>query len=256
MELREANTGAALEVLLRIFTDDADRKLPIAMTHLLMFDIDGTLTLTNDVDGRCYVQAMSEQLGVAIDDDWSHYRHVTDSGIAAELFDRHQRPCSQLPAVRERFVALLAQALAADPASCRPVYGANELLGRLRQTPGVAVGLATGGWGPSALAKLEHAGIDASRLAFASADDAETRTEIMALCHQRAVSLAGLERFTAVTYIGDGLWDAQAAMALGWRFIGVGCGRQADRLRAAGACQVLADFSDDEASVQALTWRQ
>jgi beta-phosphoglucomutase-like phosphatase (HAD superfamily) len=137
-----------------------------------MFDIDGTLTLTNDVDARCYMQAMSEHLGFAIDDDWSHYRHVTDSVIAAELFDRHQRPGSQLPTVRDRFVALLGQALAADAESCRQVAGADAFLRRLREMPGTVVGLTTGGWAPSALAKLRHAGIDASGLAFASADDA------------------------------------------------------------------------------------
>lgn len=225
------------------------------MSHLILFDIDGTLTLTNDVDARCYGQAMSEHLGFAIDNDWSHYRHVTDSGIAAELLDRHQLPASQLPAVRDRFVALLAQALAADPNCCRQVSGADNFLRRLREMPGTVVGMATGGWAPSALAKLRHAGIDPSGLAFASADDAEARTEIMAVCHQRALRLAGVERFAAVTYIGDGLWDAEAARALGWRFIGIGFGEQAEQLRAAGACQVFSGFTSGVALAQTLAVR-
>jgi phosphoglycolate phosphatase-like HAD superfamily hydrolase len=77
----------------------------------------------------------------------------------------------------------------------------------------------------------------------------------MALCHQRALSLPGVERFAEVTYIGDGVWDAQAAMALGWRFIGIGTGRQADSLRSAGACEVIADFAEYEAIVNVLAGR-
>ena len=74
------------------------------MSHLVMFDVDGTLTLSTEMDDRCYVQAMFEHLGVHIDNDWSHYRQVTDSGIAAELFDRHQRPREEMAAVRNRFI--------------------------------------------------------------------------------------------------------------------------------------------------------
>jgi hypothetical protein len=44
-----------------------------------------------------------------------HYRQVTDSGIAAELLDRHQRPHEETAAVRSRFVSLVMQSLAANP---------------------------------------------------------------------------------------------------------------------------------------------
>jgi len=54
--------------------------------HLVVFDIDGTLTDTNKVDGVCYWQAVREVLGLAQEQpDWSGFRHVTDVGIAAEI---------------------------------------------------------------------------------------------------------------------------------------------------------------------------
>ena len=62
------------------------------MRHLVMFDVDGTLTQSMDADGRCYAQAMAEHLGMEIDTDWSTYRHATDPGIAHELFARAGRP--------------------------------------------------------------------------------------------------------------------------------------------------------------------
>src|SRR5687767_6645949 len=125
--------------------------------HLIVFDIDGTLTRTNDVDAECYVRAMSEYLGTTIDDNWSCYRHVTDSGIASELFNRHQRPQSEMTAVRQQFISLLVQSLAADADCCREVGGAADFLRRLRGVPDVVLGLATGSWAESAHAKLRHA---------------------------------------------------------------------------------------------------
>jgi phosphoglycolate phosphatase-like HAD superfamily hydrolase len=217
-----------------------------------MFDIDGTLTLSNEVDARCYGRAMFEFLGCTIDEEWSHYAHVTDSGIASELFGRHQRRLEELPAVQKRFVSLLAESLAADPDMGRQIGDAGNFLQRLRATPGASVGLATGGWAESACLKLRHAGVNAAGLAFASADDAESRTEIMLLCRDRAAGLANVDSFATVTYVGDGLWDAQAAIALGWRFIGIGAGVQAERLRACGAGHVFEDFSDHQAVLYAL----
>jgi phosphoglycolate phosphatase-like HAD superfamily hydrolase len=222
------------------------------VSQLVIFDIDGTLTLTNEVDSHCYVRAIFEFLGVAIDDDWSHYRHVTDSGIARELFGRHRRCLEDLNEVRNRFVALLEASLNANPEGCRQVVGADNLLDQLRGMPDVTLGLATGGWAASALVKLRHAGLNIDGLAFASADDAEARTEIMAICLQRAAHSASVHPFDEVTYIGDGLWDAIAADALGWRFIGIGDGPHAERLRSAGAGHVFPAFRNHQEVLLAL----
>jgi phosphoglycolate phosphatase-like HAD superfamily hydrolase len=223
------------------------------MTKLIVFDIDGTLTRTNDVDTRCYVQAMSEYLGVTIDDDWSRYRHVTDSGIATELFELHARPLADVNLVRQRFLSLSAEALQEEPDCCREVAGARDLLVTLRRMPGVAVGFATGGWADSAHAKLRHAGIDAGDWAFASADDCESRTEIMRLCEQRAAARTNVQSFAAISYVGDGDWDLHASRELGWNFIGIAGGDDAERLHNAGANHVFPDFSCDEPILKALS---
>lgn len=215
--------------------------------RLIVFDVDGTLTDTDAVDTRCYVRAMCEHLGHPIDSDWSRYRHVTDSGIAAELLERDGRPVEEMSAVRNRFVALLEEAFRTTPGCCREVRGAGRFLQRVRQTPDLIVGLATGGWNASARAKLRSAGIDAGGRPFASADDAQARTDIMKTCRDRAGTL-----FTDITYVGDGVWDARAAADLGWRFVGIAAGERAARLREAGAVAVFADFSDPDGVLAAL----
>ena len=58
--------------------------------HLVVFDIDGTLTDTNLVDAECYWRVVSEVLRLSEErPDWSDFHHVTDVGIAAELCVRH-----------------------------------------------------------------------------------------------------------------------------------------------------------------------
>jgi beta-phosphoglucomutase-like phosphatase (HAD superfamily) len=48
------------------------------LMHLVMFDIDGTLTETMKVDEECFVRSFAEVFGFTdIDADWSHYPHVT-----------------------------------------------------------------------------------------------------------------------------------------------------------------------------------
>lgn len=213
------------------------------MPRLLMFDIDGTLTATNGVDTECYVQAMSEYLGEAIDSDWSQYQHVTDSGIAGELFKLHGRPMEEVRLVQRRFFELIEQALRRRPESCVPITGAAEFLQHVQRSADWVAGFATGGWSESARAKLRQAGIDFQGLPFASADDAEARIDIMKICLELAEAecRGGL---TGVVYVGDAAWDARAAKELGWPFIGIGRTIRSIRERAGDTYPVFNDFSD------------
>jgi len=83
--------------------------------HLVIFDIDGTLTDTNLVDGECYWRAVSTILGLSGEQpDWSDFRDTTDVGIAAELCMRHlgrQLSSAEIEAIGGRLAALLDVAL-------------------------------------------------------------------------------------------------------------------------------------------------
>ncbi len=213
--------------------------------HLVLFDIDGTLTQSQAIDGELYLRSLAEVFGFAdVDADWSAYRHTTDSGILQEVFEsRHGRAPSlaEVAAFRSHFVGAIAAAAARTP--FREIDGARLALSHVGQLPSHRVALATGGWSDSARCKMLSAGMDYDALPAASADDALSRVSIMRIAMDRAVSRMGAQP-DSVVYVGDGIWDAWACRQLDLPFIGIAAGADAERLRAEGAQAVLADYSD------------
>lgn len=188
----------------------------------IIFDIDGTLTQTTEVDSRCFVQAVQEVLGVQeFDTEWSNYQFVTDSGVAQEISQRYcDRPMSGslTKAFHERLVTLLKEQ---ERESFMEVPGAIEFLKRLQASPDYAVSLATGAHRESALYKLEAAGFEITDIPLASSSDAVVREHIMLQALDRSARQERA-RFTSVTYFGDAHWDVEATKNLGWRLVGIG----------------------------------
>src|SRR5213082_1198245 len=213
--------------------------------HLVMFDIDGTLTETMKVDEECFVRSCEDVFGFAdIDTDWSHYPHTTDSGVFHDVFTSRvgRSPTEQdVSRFRQHFIQLLAAASSQSPFA--PVAGANKLLSRLAQGGSHRVSLATGGWRDSARLKMASAGMCFDDHPTATADDALDRESIMALSKQRAAERYG-ESFACSVYVGDEVWDGRACRALGIPFIGIGTGVRAARLASEGALRVFQDYSD------------
>ena len=161
--------------------------------HLVMFDIDGTLTETMKVDEECFVRSFKDVFGFAdINTDWSHYPRTTDSGIFHDVFTSRigRSPTAQETSqFRQHFIQLLAAASSQSPFT--PVAGADRLLSRLAQGGSHRVSLATGGWRDSARLKMASAGMCFDDHPAASADDALDRESIIRLSRQRAAERYG-----------------------------------------------------------------
>ena len=187
------------------------------MWHV-MFDIDGTLVDSYDVDTRCFVDAVRQVTGLEIDDDWSTYRHATDAGILQEFMDRNALPNQQdiKRSVQRVFFDQLKDAIQVQPV--REIPGAAEFLAQLQAMPEVIVSMATGGWRESALMKLQSAGIVAADICLASSDDAPDRVGIMTIASERATAGQSMP----CVYFGDGAWDKKACEAMQIDFVLVG----------------------------------
>jgi phosphoglycolate phosphatase-like HAD superfamily hydrolase len=214
--------------------------------NLVMFDIDGTLTRTNDVDTRCFVQALDDVLGIRnIDTEWTHYAHATDEGCLQEIIARNSLyPVNQadLMQVRERHFQLLRQNASSNESLFQAIPGAREMLADLQARENVIVAFASGAWLESVIIKLRHARIDLDNIALATSSDAISREQIMQISEERANKTG--KAFTTRIYVGDAVWDVQAAIRLGYHFIGVAVGQKADALRSKGARWIVPDYSD------------
>jgi phosphoglycolate phosphatase-like HAD superfamily hydrolase len=216
--------------------------------HLIMFDLDGTLVDSSNVDSDCYLQALVDIFGFdldLIDRDWGNYPHVTDSGILQTLCQTElaRNPtASEISQYQQRFLELLNTAVISQP--LQEISGAKELLHQLDLAPNYAISLATGGWRKTAEFKLQQAGLDRVLLPMACSDDACARVEIMQCAYQRSIELYQQPEFESVTYIGDGVWDGVASAHLEYQFIGIGRENRATDLFATGAKHVFPHYQD------------
>ncbi len=210
----------------------------------IIFDVDGTLTQSNDHDADAFVRAVRDVLGLErVSTDWSTYEHSTDQAIAEELARRAGRNDVDAAAdeVRERFLDVLGELL--DERGLEPVFGAAVLLESLR-TEGWPVAIATGAWDESACMKLHAAGIDVDGVPMATASDARERPAIIRLAAERAGVDLGAGGASCV-YVGDGIWDVKAAATLGIGFLGVAEDPvSAERLMVGGAGEIVPSFDD------------
>lgn len=224
--------------------------------RLAIFDIDGTLTETNEVDSVCFVRAMADAHAVGgMNTNWGEYAHTTDSYITREVLRGHfgRAPVdAERAEFISRFVSLLEESRARDDSLFGEVAGASAALARLRVEPGWAVAIATGCWRGSALLKLSAAGLETGGVPAAFAEDGVSREEILLAALGRARERYGREGFERVVSLGDGLWDVSAARNLGFAFVGVGGGGRAAMLREAGASHVMEDFNDYERLLRCL----
>lgn len=217
----------------------------LELTHLVMFDVDGTLVDSAGFDGALYAQAVREVLNIDVDETWMSYRNVTDSGVLEELLAQRDfgRAVDDLRArAKRRFIELTEDYVVRHPSAVCEIPGAKLVLETLWAIPSVRVAVATGGWKETASLKLKCIGLAVERLSLATASDNVERTKIMEIAEQRAMhGLAPSRR----TYFGDGAWDKRASAQLGYEFIAIGRNVEHDVL--------FHDFSNREAVLSRLT---
>lgn len=217
---------------------------------LALFDIDGTLTKTNEVDDKCFVKAFaaSHQL-TNIETDWTKYKHVTDSGIALEILNQ-RLGCSpneqDFVTFKSCFIENLNEFASKDETLFAEASNAKAMLEKLKLEKDWAIALATGCFYDSAKLKLEKAKIKVKDFPIGTADDAISREEILQTAIEKSLEKYGLEEFEKIVSIGDGVWDVRTAKNLSLDFVGIASGKRAEVLREEGANYIIKDFRDYE----------
>ena len=225
--------------------------------HLIVFDVDGTLTDTTAVGVEGFWHAARGVLHLPPNHPrWlDEVEHYTDLGIASQhckiAFGRDLM-ASEIDLLKRRLVGSLEAALLANAECIRAMPGAADVLAAIGSRSDVCAAIATGCFLASAEFILRKVGLFDGSILMVGCDDAPSREAIMLSAARKAGAKHGCQ-FSAVTYVGDGVWDIKAARNLGWGFIGIAAGDGAEQLRKAGAALVLPNFSPIEEFFEALS---
>lgn len=220
---------------------DADR----ARHMLVIFDNDGTLCDTQEVEGRCYAQAIKQVTGLCLSTiDWNRFEERTSSAIVRQLLGSDARATEKEEQVKQEFCRLLRIARPTYPGDFTQIPGAVDFIERLR-SENVAVAIATGGFDAEAEFKLDCCGLRMRDFPHATASDKPRRRDIIELAAFRA----GHE-LSSVAYFGDAPWDLRVSTELGIPMIGIG--RRCEQLRQMGLRFAFRDYTEPEEIMNAL----
>lgn len=183
----------------------------------VIFDIDGTLLLSNEAHARAYVEAASL---VGIKADFSQIRRLIGKGgdkLIPEAFGFEQN--STLGKELDELKGKIFKTRYLP--SLQPAPGASPLLSQLHRD-GVALAVATSGDKTNAEALLERAGVKDLIDDMATADDVDASKPEPDLVH---AALRKLDSdLSSVVMIGDTPYDVQAARNAGVQIVAVRCG--------------------------------
>ena len=112
------------------------RRTSNVASHLVVFDIDGTLVDSYGFDAELYADAIRRVLGIDIDTDWARYTNATDSGILDQIIEEtgveEDRETIQ-ERVQTEFTRLTESYIKQNANAVREIPGASAFIEHLEQ---------------------------------------------------------------------------------------------------------------------------
>ena len=220
----------------------------MAPAHRLvwLFDVDGTLLLTDGAAREAFSFAVRQRLGVEDDLRGIAFAGRTDPVILAEILNKHGRDLPDGEAPRFWAAAYARMEALLTPGRGRLLPGVPELLAAVDQEPAWVPALLTGNTTGMARIKLGHFGI-AGRFAYgAFGEEAEDRNALARVAVARAQERYGVPPGRCIV-IGDTEHDIACARAAGARVVAVATGMCERAVLASHAPDLLLDDLSDAA---------
>ena len=227
------------------------------MAKLILFDIDGTLTRTEN-GYLPFNEAIFETFGVAGDIRTVVPDGNTDPLIVKDIFAKANIDVEIADDVWERFTANLQSCyrrhVRQGSTAVRALPGAGELLRELAHGTGVGASVVTGNFEVTAQVKLEAAGLFSYLSRGAYANDSAHRPDLPAIAKIRWERVVGRSiRFEECVIVGDTPNDLVAARHNQMKCALVGTGRYpVEELVYWQPDACWADLSDTQAVLVAL----
>lgn len=228
-------------------------------THLVLFDIDGTLLLSAGAGRRALTAAMLEEVPDPEVYDQVRFDGKTDPQIVRELLELARHAGAGDPVfidtICRRYVSFLEDELRHPRTTMTVMPGVLELLQELERQAGVMLGLLTGNVAQGAALKLSAAGIEPGRFVIgAYGSDSAHRPDLPVIAARRAEPHFGREpRGREVIIIGDTPADVTCGRGIAARAIGVATGSYSlESLAQAGAHAAFPDLRDTPRVLEAI----
>lgn len=217
------------------------------MFRLVLFDIDGTLALTNDAGVKAFAKVFETEFNAIDGFEKLKFHGRTDVSTIREFFSCHNIPdtTENIRRFHDHYLIWLEHFL--NESNMQPIPGAQDFIRELQgssQPP--MLGLLTGNFRRGAELKLRRVGLWETFVMGAFADDHEDRDKVAAVARARGDQLLGGNlRNDEVLVIGDTPLDIRCARAIGAKVLAVATGASAvEELKAHGPDWAVANLSE------------
>jgi phosphoglycolate phosphatase-like HAD superfamily hydrolase len=230
----------------------------MAAVRIVLFDIDGTLTLSGGAGARALTRAFREVFGIVDALEGVRLHGQTDPQIVQDALGQAGVPLSEsadrLDLLRSRYVTYLGDEMPRS-ANARVLPGVVQLLERLSAAPRFVLGLLTGNIESGARIKLEPFDLNRFFAFGAFGCDSPVRRDLVPIAVERARARngGGAVSMADVVVVGDTDRDVDCGRHWGARTLAVATGGATRaELVAAGADHVFEDFTQTDRVVEAL----
>jgi len=220
----------------------------------LLFDVDGTLLMSDGGGRRAFELAIRAEFGLPNAETDIVFSGRTDRGLTAELLLRNRLPDDDhhRGRLRRRYASLLPAELVRSGGWVLP--GAAELLGQLACDRRFQVAVMTGNFPETATRKLEHFGLRHYVRWIVGGDLDCQRDDLARRASAYIRTRCGAAAANDVMVIGDTPDDIRCGHAIGADAIAVCTGRyDRERLAAEHPLAILDDLSDVTRAMEVLS---
>ena len=187
--------------------------------NLIVFDIDDTLTKSENQHQEAYVNTMIDFGITKINQDWKSYPNVTDSHILKLNYEANfnkEFKLSFIPDFEKRMTDRMLTL-----AKTEEIKGASKIVDFFMKETDYAICFATGSLLQPALIKLTQANINFVPDLVEASNTIYTRENIVKSAIKKAKSYFQVKEFEKIISVGDGIWDLKTARNLGVHFLGI-----------------------------------
>ena len=187
--------------------------------NLIVFDIDDTLTKSENQHQTAYVNTMIDFGITDINQNWKSYENVTDSYILKQNFEANFKKNFDNSFIPE-FEDKMTTSFLKLPRTIE-IDGAKKIVDFFMNQTDYAICFATGSLLKPALIKLEQANINFVPDLVEASNNIYTRENIVKSAINKAKGYFEIQKFENIISVGDGIWDLKTARNLGIHFLGI-----------------------------------